>query len=419
MASLRNTPTISASNCCFHCQTNLELHSTLNEGASTSNNQLNAVFENRNNEGSNSINSGKLLELLCNANSLDMPLCKECCASFSTDLDNQLKELELSCREYERIHRKLLQDRVDNPYDKENAKRELDALKAEETSLLESLADLEHTESDLIDQLNQKQDEQRKMTEQDDILYKKLRDNHRKLAELSDERHDLNTQIKYATEQRKSLLATNVLDMGFFIWKDGEYGTINGLRLGRLPNENVEWVEINAAFGQIAMLLVVMCQHVNLTLEGYEVVPCGSHSFIRVTEPGKKMVEHRLYGSGSWKPFGDDHLDHGIVSFVRCFCQLESKLKESNKGVEILPYKIDGEKIKDRDSDYNVRTHLNSAERWTKAMKCLLFDLKQVIGILAAKPADTSNNQRTLDILAILVISKVLSGYFTCTYHFL
>jgi beclin 1 len=45
--------------------------------------------------------------------------------------------------------------------------------------------------------------------------------------------------------------------MAFFIWKDGEYGTINGLRLGRLPNENVEWTEINAAFGQVAMLLVV------------------------------------------------------------------------------------------------------------------------------------------------------------------
>lgn len=74
-----------------------------------------------------------------------------------------------------------------------------------------------------------------------------------------------------------------------------------------------------------------MCQHVNLTLEGYEVVPCGSHSFIRVTEPGKKMIEHRLYGSGSWKPFGDDHLDHGIVSFVRCFCQLEAKLKEASR----------------------------------------------------------------------------------------
>jgi hypothetical protein len=89
------------------------------------------------------VNSGKLLELICNATNLDMPLCKvgfwanssvyllfqECCASFSTDLDNQLKELELGCREYDRIHKRLMQDRIDNPYDKENAKRELDALK--------------------------------------------------------------------------------------------------------------------------------------------------------------------------------------------------------------------------------------------------------------------------------------------------
>jgi hypothetical protein len=44
-------------------------------------------------------------------------------------LDNQLKELELGCREYDRIHKRLMQDRIDNPYDKENAKRELDALK--------------------------------------------------------------------------------------------------------------------------------------------------------------------------------------------------------------------------------------------------------------------------------------------------
>jgi hypothetical protein len=44
---------------------------------------------------------------------------------------------------------------------------------------METLTDLERTEADLMEQLNQKQEEQRKMAEQDDILYKKLRDNHR------------------------------------------------------------------------------------------------------------------------------------------------------------------------------------------------------------------------------------------------
>jgi hypothetical protein len=75
-------------------------------------------------------------------------------------------------------------------------------------------------------------------------------------------------------------------------------------------------------------LFQVMCRHVNLTLSGYEIVPCGSHSFIRVTKPDKKVVECRLYGTGSWKPFGDAQLDQGIVAYVKCFCQLETKLKE-------------------------------------------------------------------------------------------
>ncbi|KAK4336522.1 hypothetical protein RND71_044238 [Anisodus tanguticus] len=36
---------------------------------------------------------------------------------------------------------------------------------------------------------------------------------------------------------------------------DGHFGTINGLRLGRLPTFNVEWSEINAAWGQLQVLI--------------------------------------------------------------------------------------------------------------------------------------------------------------------
>lgn len=78
------------------------------------------------------------------------------------------------------------------------------------------------------------------------------------LIEQSEEHRSLRTQIKYANEQLQKLVRVNVLDMTFFIWKDGNYGTINGLRLGRLRHELVEWNEINAAFGQIAFLLQVL-----------------------------------------------------------------------------------------------------------------------------------------------------------------
>lgn len=49
----------------------------------------------------------------------------------------------------------------------------------------------------------------------------------------------------------------------------------------------------------------------------------------------------------------------------------------------ILPYRMVKDKIIDQDSQYLVRMQLNSEERWTKAMKCLLLNLKRVVGILA------------------------------------
>lgn len=36
----------------------------------------------------------------------------------------------------------------------------------------------------------------------------------------------------------------------------------------------------------------------------------------------------------------------------------------------------------DNDSPYLVKMQLNSEERWTKAMKCLLLNLKRAIGII-------------------------------------
>ncbi|KAI6217566.1 Beclin-1-like protein [Aphelenchoides fujianensis] len=384
---------MAAASQCVNCQQKVEVHPSLQQPGSSSSHhqdQLAAVFENRNNEGSNVMNSGKLLELLCNSNHpLDVPLCRSCCRSISHDLDEQLGELEKEYTNYKNVYDGLIATKESHPFDDENSKKKLAELSLEEADLMETYANLEKTEAELLAQVQEQQDEQRKMAEQDNVLYKLLRDNHRKLAQQSEENRSLNAQIAYATDYRRQLMRTNVLNLAFFIWHDGEYGTINGLRVGRLPNDQVEWLEINAAFGQMAMLLSIMCQHANLKLERHEIVPCGSHSFIRVTKPDRKVVECRLYGSGSWKPFGNAQLDQGILAFVDCFLQLEARLKELfPKTDRILPYKMMDDKIVDSDSQYLVRMQLNSEERWTKAMKCLLLNLKRAKSVLVAnKPS--------------------------------
>lgn len=170
---------------------------------------------------------------------------------------------------------------------------------------------------------------------------------YRFLIEQSEEHSSLRTQVKYANEQLEKLVRLNVLDMTFFIWKDGDYGTINGLRLGRLRHELVEWSEINAAFGQIALLLQViyyfilfyykkfieffffkvLAEKINMKFDGYEICPCGSYSFINVINSKNIKKELMLYGNGGWRPFGQSNLDQAIVAYIECFCQLENCLK--------------------------------------------------------------------------------------------
>ena len=85
----------------------------------------------------------------------------------------------------------------------------------------------------------------------------------------------IRTAQKWRTSRRKNVVlelrrlsqikCAGVFNDAFFIWHEGPFGTINGFRLGRLPQVSraVEWSEINAAWGQAAFLLsTVATRHV-------------------------------------------------------------------------------------------------------------------------------------------------------------
>jgi beclin 1 len=73
----------------------------------------------------------------------------------------------------------------------------------------------------------------------------------------------------------------------------GPFGTINNFRLGRLPNNPVEWAEINAAWGQAALLLHSLANKMEFTFKRYKIVPYGNHSFLESLED--KSRELPLY----------------------------------------------------------------------------------------------------------------------------
>jgi hypothetical protein len=103
---------------------------------------------------------------------------------------------------------------------------------------------------------------------------------------FQEERDAVFAKIEVSQVHLELLKRTNVLNDAFYISHDGVIGTINNFRLGRLSNveviiqiakcidttlvtmlsasENnvqVEWDEINAAWGQAALLLHTMAQY--------------------------------------------------------------------------------------------------------------------------------------------------------------
>lgn len=91
-----------------------------------------------------------------------------------------------------------------------------------------------------------------------------------------------------------------MFNLAFNIWHSNQFGTINGLRLGRLPTVAVDWNEINAAWGQTCLLLHSLVNKIGLKFQRYELVPYGNYSYIRNLEDNKELP---LFCSGKSKIF--------------------------------------------------------------------------------------------------------------------
>ncbi|KAE9553770.1 hypothetical protein FO519_002991 [Halicephalobus sp. NKZ332] len=330
---------------CSVCQTAIEYHETLRDEKQSI--LLQALKVVSSTDAKN--HAFNLLDMLCHSESpLQIPLCKDCATRACNDMRRQLSELEGECIKYDEALRDLMTKRTIAAYDADSMKRKLQQLCIEEQELQEELTQLEEQEKKINNDVRELSKTATEINEEGDALYKKLRINHRKLIECSEDSFSLNTQAKYANESLSTLTSINVLDMTFFIWVQDNYGTINGLRLGRLPHEVVEWNEINAAFGQVCLLVQILADRIGVVFTDYELDPRGNSSYVRRLS-GTKPTEYPLFGQGGWKPFGQIQLDHAIK--------------------DLLMYRMDGDRIIENESPYRIKMQFNSEERWTKAMK--------------------------------------------------
>jgi beclin 1 len=235
----------------------------------------------------------KVFDMASDESKIDLPMCLECAASLREELELRIKETQAECEMYARCLETLggaeggaeggadantavRQRGAFTPREKEEA--ETRKVEAELRAELTKAADLRLELDDLRGERLGLQAESNDLDARESAYWDDFNDFKLALERHVDERDSLVVSVEQTGRQLERLRRTNVFNDAFHVWFDGPFGTVNGFRLGRLPNVAVEWDEINAAWGMTCLLLSTMANAVKLEFTQYTLQPMGSFS---------------------------------------------------------------------------------------------------------------------------------------------
>ncbi|XP_037365711.1 beclin-2 [Talpa occidentalis] len=319
--------------------------------------------------------TGDFFDILSSEKDVDHPLCEKCTDKLLEQLDSEITITESESQNY----RCCLESREEiGEGEIETLQDQLKGLELKEARLVQELGEVERNRDRAAAGLKAARAET-EMLEQQEILYQR---EHSFLQwqqlQLLDELNSVENQLCRAQNQQARLKKTNIFRATFEIWQDGPLGVINNFRLGSLPTVPVCWSEINAAWGQTALLLLALSNTIGLKFQRYQLMPCGDHSYLKsLTEDS---VELPLFCGGGKTNSMDDKFDQAMTAFLDCMQQFKEEAGKGELGL-CFPYRIHVEKglLEDPGGSgkfYSIRTHRNTEEQWTKALKLMLTNFK-------------------------------------------
>ncbi|KAG6330349.1 hypothetical protein ID866_8741 [Astraeus odoratus] len=290
----------------------------------------------------------RLFNLLSSRTDIDHPLCAECAQILLSSLQRQLDETKKERDGYIAFEREVRKEKERESQDigRDEIERKIERLRVEEHTILEQLRLAEREKEQLDEELRVLELEE-KMLESEEAEFWRLHNEHQ-LTSANQASLLASLRAAYAADYAtyEKLERTNVYNDAFCIGHDGVFGTINGLRLGRVPGVPVEWSEINAAWGQTLLLLYTIARKLDFTFENYRLVPMGSFSRIERTVGDKAAYE--LYGSGDLH-FGrllhNRRFDFAMVAFLDCLKQSMDYVKSQDPSLEFPHHAQDNTEV--------------------------------------------------------------------------
>jgi len=329
--------------------------------------------------------TARLLDILSNQSEIKHPLCEECADFVIDQMDQRLGAIEEECNIYKEFEEALKTKGDDYNVQKEmeELEEQLKQLEVEEKELLEETDEIDRQEKQVETELGKQKEQLKEIDEEEGRYWNEYNNLKRQFFAAEDELQSVSNQLRYTSGQLDRLKRTNVFNCTFHIWHSGHFGTINGFRLGRLPTVPVEWSEINAAWGQCALLLSCLAKKVNLTFERYRLVPYGNYSFLECLDDKSKQLP--LYASGGFRFMWNSKFDSAMVAFLDCLQQFKEEVEKGDSNFR-LPYRMEKGKIEDPKTGtaYSIKIQFNSEEQWTKGLKYMLTNLKWVLAWVAS-----------------------------------
>lgn len=290
---------------------------------------------------------------------ITQPCCSNCIKSMTEMIEREIEETRDEKRAFMSLLSRLNQmpsriDTSESQYNTEieSMERNLQLMREESAEIQQNLTlELELPASELWTRLNR--------YERDFALFQQDRDT--AMMHVREVYHKIN-QVRQS----------NVYNEAFYIWHNGPFGTINGFRMGRLHSHEIEWNEINAAWGEAALLLLTLAKALDVTFPKYQIIPLGSFSKIkRRREP--EML-YNLHGSNA-DNYPESKYNLGLAAWLECLAHLGNWAESQDHAIR-LPYKIDPTSYEIGDLSIQF---LKNDEKWTKASKFALTNLKWIL----------------------------------------
>ncbi|KAF9501941.1 APG6-domain-containing protein [Pleurotus eryngii] len=316
----------------------------------------------------------RLFNLLSSRTDIDHPLCDECTQIILASLQRQLDETKKERDGYIAFEKEVRRerDRDVQGLSKEEMEKKIDKLGEEERAAVEQLKAAERDKDRLEEEMRALEAEEMALEAEEAEFWRAH--NEHLLAADQQAAQLAGLRAAYAADSAtlERLERANVYNDAFCIGHDGVFGTINGLRLGRVPGVPVEWAEINAAWGQTILLLYTIARKLDYTFENYRLIPMGT--FSRIDKITGDKATYELYGSGDLhlgRLLHNRRFDIAMVAFLDCLKHLIDHVKSQDQTVE-FPHQI----VKDRIGDVSVKMQFNQEEHWTRALRHVLLALK-------------------------------------------